>query len=269
MTLRVLFTISSILAGEIMSAVNSPDQGLYLYAVIEGDGSHATGIAGISGGDVYTISHGDLTAVVSDVPNKKMRPERRHLAAHQNVLKALMADSTPLPMAFGIIANDPGAVQAILSENQDMFEDQFMRVRGKVEMGLRVAWDVPNIFDYFIDKHPDLRTARDNYFGTHRQPTHEDKIALGRLFDRILSEDREDYTQAVEDILSLYCDDIKRNRCRAEKDVMNLACLVARKNEARFEAGVIKAANLFDNNFAFDYNGPWAPHNFVDLSIQF
>lgn len=251
-----------------MSVVNPSDQGLYLYAVIEGEEGHVTGIAGILGGDVYTISSGDLAAVVSDVPNRKMRPERRHLAAHQNVLKALMVNSTPLPVAFGIVAEDPGAIQAIFSENQNTIEDQLRQVRGKVEMGLRVTWDVPNIFDYFIDRHPDLRAVRDNYFGIHREPTHEDKIALGRLFDRILTEDREDHTRVVEDILSVYCVNIKRNRCRAEKDVMNLACLVARKKEARFEAGVIEAAKLFDNNFTFDYNGPWAPHNFVDLSVQ-
>jgi hypothetical protein len=51
---------------------------------------------------------------------------------------------------------------------------------------------------------------------------------------------------------------------------MSLACLVGRGAgaQAAFEAGVFAAAKLFDNNFAFDYNGPWAPHNFVELDLQ-
>ena len=49
---------------------------------------------------------------------------------------------------------------------------------------------------------------------------------------------------------------------------MNLACLVDRDAVEKLEDGVFKAASLFDDNFAFDYNGPWAPHNFVDLEVK-
>ena len=49
---------------------------------------------------------------------------------------------------------------------------------------------------------------------------------------------------------------------------MNLACLIDRGGVENFEDGVLKAASLFDDNFAFDYNGPWAPHNFVDLEVK-
>ncbi|MBI4446446.1 MAG: gas vesicle protein [Acidobacteria bacterium] len=43
---------------------------------------------------IYTISDGRVAAVVSlDVPYEKIRPERRHLAVHQGVLKRLMQES--------------------------------------------------------------------------------------------------------------------------------------------------------------------------------
>ncbi len=35
-----------------------------------------------------------------------------------------------------------------------------------------------------------------------------------------------------------------------------------------FEAGVIEAARSFDNHFAFDFNGPWPPHNFVEIELR-
>jgi len=238
----------------------------YLYAVIAGAERKMDGVRGIDGGLVYLISEGHVSAVVSDVPHAKLRPERRHLAAHQDVLKCLLVETTPLPMSFGIVADGPEAIQGILSRNQETFLEQLHRVADKVEMGLRVTWDVPNIFDYFVQTHPELRTARDRFFGTHRNPTQEDKIELGRLFDRLLNEDREIYTEKVEDVLSDYCFEAKRNKCRNEREVMNLACLVGR--QAPFEAGVFKAAKLFDSNSAFDYNGPWAPHNFVEIDLK-
>jgi len=244
-------------------------RGRYLYAIVPASGEGQYGVAGIDGLPVYTISNGRVAAVVSDVPNDKIRPERRHLAAQQAVLKGLLAAAgAMLPMAFGIIADGPKAIQKILSRNQEAFLKQLQRVAGMVEMGLRVSWDVPNIFEYFVNTHPELRTARDRFLGPYHNPSQEDKIELGRLFDRLLNEDRETYTEKVEEILSQYCKEIKRNKCRHEGEVMSLACLVQREAQNRFEEGVFAAAGLFDNNFTFDYNGPWAPHNFVELDLK-
>lgn len=251
-----------------MAVQASKKTGRYLYAVVAGHAERSYGTYGIDDSIIYSIPGGEVTAVVSDVPNGRLRPERRHLSAHQDVLRRLMEESTPLPMSFGIIADGRNTIEKILTENQAAFQKQIERVAGKVEMGLRVSWDVGNIFDYFVVTHPELRLARDRFFGTHREPAQEDKIELGRMFDRILNEDRESSSDDVENVLFRYCFEIKRNKCRTEREVMNLACLVGRDAEARFEEGVLEAAKLFDNNFAFDYNGPWAPHNFVDVQLE-
>jgi hypothetical protein len=252
-------------------AVQSPDhKGRYLYAVIAGAGGQNLETQGIDNGALYTISEGKISAVVSDVPNKKLRPERRHLAAHQGVLRRLMEGGTPLPMTFGIIADGSQAIRRILTLNQEAFQEALDHVTGKVEMGLRVTWDVPNIFDYFVNIHQELRAMRDRYFGTNREPSHEDKLALGRMFDNLLNEESDLHTEMVEEFLAGVCFEIKRNPCRNELEVMSLACLVGRDKaeQKAFEKGILDAANLFDNNYAFDYNGPWAPHNFVAIDLQ-
>lgn len=254
-----------------MAQTGAAKGGRYLYAVVPGPGARTYSFTGLDGKPVYTIAHKEVAAVVSDVPNGQVRPERRHLAVQQAVLKGLMQESLAvLPMSFGIIADGPKAIQKILASNQEAILKQLQRVAGKVEMGLRVAWDVPNIFEYFVNTHQELRLARDRLVGPSRHPTQEDKIELGRLFDRLLQEDRETYTDQVVEILSRHCFEIKQNRCRHEHEVMNLACLVGcqAQTQARFEEGVFAAARLFDNHYAFDYNGPWAPHNFVDLDLE-
>lgn len=252
-----------------MAAHAEVKRGKYLYAIVPVSGKQSYGLAGINGAPVYNFSNGRLAAVVSDIPNGKIRPERRHLAAQQAVLKGLLAATDAiLPMAFGIIANGPQAIRKILTHNQEAFLKQLRQVTGMVEMGLRVSWDVPNIFEYFVNTHPELRAARDRFLGPYRNPSQDDKIELGRLFDRLLNEDREAYTENVKEILYRYCQEIKPNKCRHEGEVMNLACLVRRDTLDRFEKGVFEAAKLFDNTYTFDYHGPWAPHNFVDLDLQ-
>jgi len=244
-------------------------EGKYLYAVIPATGGREYGNIGIDSERVYLIVDNQVGAVVSNFCNGKIRPERRHIAAHQAVLKRLMADETPLPITFGVIADGVKEIKRILSLNRKPFAEQIRRVHGKVEMGLRVTWDVPNIFEYFVDTHAEIRAARDQFLGSNRVPSQEDKIEVGRLFDRVLKEDREEHMERVESILSSCCAEIKRNISRNEQEVMNLACLVERDVvDKSFEAAIFKAAGGFDNNFSFDFNGPWAPHHFVDVELK-
>ena len=243
-------------------------RGRYLYAIIAGSGENSYGRLGLNKCPVYTISHGEVSAVVSDVANQKIRPERRHLAAHQTVLKKVMEDYDVLPMSFGIISSGPGAVKKLLKRNRKAIAGQLKRVSGKVEMGLKVAWDVPNIFEYMVNIHPELLDARDRLVSLQNRISQEDKIAVGQLFEELLALDRKRHTDRVEHVLERRCAEIMRNPCRDERDVMKLACLVDRASLDGFEAGVLEAAALFDDNYAFDYSGPWAPHNFVELEVE-
>jgi hypothetical protein len=240
----------------------------YLYAIVAAEEALAYPSLGVEGSDVYTIADGGIAAVVSRLTRAKIRPERANLKAHQAVLNRLIADTTPLPMAFGTIANSPQAIHKILARNRRAFAEQLARVADKVEMGLRVTWDVPNIFEYLVNTHAELRLARDRLMGARHEFTQEEKIELGRMFDRLLNDDREAHIAKVERILSPLCAEFKANPCRNENEAINLACLVKRDAQETFSASVFAAAKLFDNNFSFDYSGPWAPHNFVDLDLE-
>jgi hypothetical protein len=242
--------------------------GCYLYAVIDSDREEQLGVTGLDGRPVQTLSDGLFAVVVSAMPDAKLRPERRRLAAHHEVLKSLSRNHTVLPMTFGVIAGGPDAVRRILAKNRDAFAEQLQRVTGQAEMGLRVVFDVPNIFEYVVGIHPGLRALRDQVFRNGREPSQDDKIELGRLFDRVLTDERAVQTEKAVAALAPYCTEIKENKPRGEREVMNLACLVPRDHQAAFEEGVFAAAQQFDNHYAFDFNGPWPPHNFVEINLE-
>lgn len=241
--------------------------GRYLYAVIDAGAEQEFAVPGIDGGKVYAIQEGGLAAVVSDLPNERLRPERRRLAAHHEVLRRLMENHTVLPMSFGLVADSAEAIHKILASNRAGFAEQLRRLEGKVEMGLHVLWDVPNIFEHFVNTHADLRLLRDQLFRGGREPTQEDKIELGRMFDRALADDREDLTEKVLSVLRPHCFEIKENKPRNEREMMNLACLIGRDAQKEFERAIFEAAGFFDNHYAFDFNGPWPPHNFVEPAV--
>lgn len=241
----------------------------YVYAIIEGTPRGSYGAIGIEGHPLEFISGHGVTSVISAIDAERIRPERRHLGAHREVLRQLIAnEEAVLPICFGTIAAQPSAVAAMLARNRAVLARQLRRVAGTVEMGLRVVWEVNNIFDYFITINPELRAARDRIFGRHGQPTQDERIELGRTFERILAEERDAHTRTVEQALASCCAEIRRNAPRDEREVMNLACLIRRERQAEFEAAVFEAASHFDNSFAFDFSGPWAPHSFAEMDIK-
>jgi hypothetical protein len=241
----------------------------YIYAIIAAGFPDGLAVPGIGGYPLSIIAEGRVAAVVSDIGSARIRPERRNLGAHQNVLKTLMdLSSVPLPMSFGIVGQSSADVRRMLARNQGAILEQLQRVAGKAEMGLRVRWDVPNIFEFFVDTHAELRAMRDRIVGRGHMATHDEKIEMGSMFDRTLNRDRTLLTEKVQSVLSPVCAELKVNKCKDEYEVINLACLVRRERLDDFSRAVFGAARLFDDNYSFDFAGPWAPHNFVTLDLD-
>lgn len=227
-------------------------------------------VRGLESAAVYAIDQQGLRAIVSDTISTKLRPERRNIAAHQAVLQTLIQQNTVLPMRFGVIARNASAVQDLLTANQKSIREHFLRLDGRLEMGLRVSWDVSNIYEYFVALHPVLSEVRDEIWnntasGNSRR---DEKIRLGNLYESLRTADRKESVEKVKEVLFDYCEEIVENPVKKEKEVMNLACLVKRERLEEFASGVFQASKQFDNVYLFDYNGPWAPHNFVTLDLQ-
>lgn len=241
----------------------------YIYAVVGARGAADFDFAGVDGRPVKALARDGVAAVVSGLTAERIRPERRHLAAHRAVLTRLLElDDGVLPMRFGTIASGSAEIARLLARNRELFARQLLRVAGKVEMGLRVVWDVPNIFEYFVRIHPELRELRDSLFRAGARPSQEGCIELGRSFERVLNEERLAHTLLLEEALASCCAEISRNGVRDEKEIMNLACLVEKGRREEFENDVLEAAQRFDNDFAFDYSGPWAPHAFAEINLK-
>ena len=131
-----------------------------------------------------------------------------------------------------------------------------------------MVWDVPISLEYFCGIHPDLRAARDQVLDGNRVPRQAEKIELGAMFEHIMNEDREAHYAIIEKALAPVCAEIKRSASPSLNEVVKLSCLVERERQKQLEDAVFKAARLFDDNFVFDFNGPWAPHSFVEMDLQ-
>ncbi len=252
-----------------MSAEANNSSQKYLYAITEAGALGDNALTGIEDEAVYPVEEGELATIVSDLGLDDVRPRRRHLKAHHGTIDTLIERGVDLlPMSFGVVAESKSQLHSFLARNEGRLWRQLDQLRGRVELSFRVAWKVDDLFQYFVDRHEKLRRARDEYFdGGDREPTRQEKIHLGELFQEVLGSQRAAHQHAVEETLGAVADQIHAEDCQEESDVMRLVCLVRRDRVDDLESAIYDAAESFEDHFLFEYTDPTAPYTFADIEL--
>src|ERR1051326_6792806 len=115
---------------------------LYAYClsdeVTEGAIESATGIAGAK---PKLVRCGEIAAVVSEFDDEQVKVTRENVLAHEGVVRRVLAETTPLPFRFGTVTSEE-KLQGYLDSQQDSLKAQLNRVRGCVEMSVKVIWNL-------------------------------------------------------------------------------------------------------------------------------
>ena len=251
-----------------MSTLSAVEAGFYVYGIIDAQDGLGASTPGIQGGDVEAIEADGIAAVITRVGRQKIRPQRANLAAHHKLLQELVQHQPVIPCAFGMVASSEEQLKEILQKNHTQLRQQLDRFRGKMEMSVSVYWNTSNIFEFFVTTNQELKQMRDRIFRPGREPSMEERLDLGRQFESQLRQCRERHTHQVIETLSPYCDEIRAVDPGQEQMIMKLVCLVHKDQEHRFDEGIQEAARKFDDHYCFKYNGPWAPFDFVDITLS-
>lgn len=113
----------------------------YVYCLSdEPDAVSIEGLKGVGGSDARALAFGgaaSIVAVVSEFKGERAAVTRENLRAHNSVNAHVLARSTPLPFRFGTLA-DESRLDEYVSANEGALADAFARVRGCVEMGVKL-----------------------------------------------------------------------------------------------------------------------------------
>jgi hypothetical protein len=109
---------------------------LYLYCLT--DARPLREADGISGAPVRALTWDGVAAVVSEHDVLDLVATEERLWEHESVLEALMDGGPVLPVRFGVTFAGPGQVQRELERRHEIFASALERVRGRVEVGVRV-----------------------------------------------------------------------------------------------------------------------------------
>src|SRR5438093_13198078 len=125
------------------TADSQPDSGIYVYSIIECEVPRTFGRIGIGGrgDDVYTVNYKDLAAVVSRTPLVVYDPTRENVLTHEHVNEVIIeVGFTPVPMSFGTLFKTEKDIVEFLEDTYDALRDVLVKMKDKLEFGLRVNW---------------------------------------------------------------------------------------------------------------------------------
>ena len=203
-------------------------ENLYAYGVVEND-EFELDVDGVAGAErVYTVSHGPLAAVVSDIDTMDPDLSDENARAHDDVLQTVLLDGggrTVVPMQFGSVFKNARTLKNVLRGGRRAFTKSLREVDDLAEFGVKLVADE----DATVDA-AEIRAA-----------------ASERLAAASVGEEEND----------LFSDRL----------VMNHSYLVDRDERTRFDEAIDAITDDYGDVLTVQYSGPWPPYNFVDIEI--
>lgn len=236
---------------------------LYVYAITGKDHPHhLDGLTGVGShpSPVRTVAAGPLCAVVSDI-SEEIRPKRRDLQVHQEVLASLMADAVVLPLQFGYLAPDDQVVQQALEENRDRYLAALARLDGCAEYHVRASQvDEDELLRKILLDSPEARELNEQIRAGAQDP--KLPLALGELVAREVQE-RHDLLAAelVQALIPYGREHVTHPP--SSPDFLNLSLLVAHDRTEEFLAAQAGLAGQIEAGVDFRLTGPLPPYSFV------
>jgi hypothetical protein len=234
----------------------------YVYGITAASRELPDGLAGVGTPPlpIRILKEGELAAVVSDAP-EGLRPKRKDLLAHQNVLSEAGADGCVLPMRFGSVAPDDGAVTGVLADRADHYRERLGVLEGKVEYNVKATHDEEAVLHRVMSENPEIRALTE----ANRQSgggSYEDRLALGEMVVSAVKARESEDAGGVRTALESLADAVSVGP-ESTGWLANVSFLVERDRAAEFLNEVEEVRTRLPH-LDLRVNGPLPPYSFVE-----
>ena len=211
---------------------------IYLYAITEPDPA-VPACRGLEDTEVLLARASEVTGLYSEHERIDPRPDPEALWGHDQVVEAAMEAGPTLPTRFGTIFTDEQTLVASLEEEGHRLRRQLERIRGCVELAVRVG---------LVDANPDDPPPSD-----------------GRGYLEAKLSERRRQHEIVRDTLGPLSEIAVRahhDSSRSEDQVICASYLVRSDHVDRFSDEVTVLADR-NPELWLSCTGPWPPYSFA------
>jgi hypothetical protein len=115
---------------------------IYVYALIDNPADVISG-RGLEDQPLEVVKYRELGAIISLHEGSRIMPTAENAWRHEQVVEACMPGHAVLPARFGTFFESTKAVELVLAERYERILDAARRLKGLVEIGVRVVRRAP------------------------------------------------------------------------------------------------------------------------------
>ncbi|MEE6259141.1 GvpL/GvpF family gas vesicle protein [Plantactinospora sonchi] len=252
------------------TATVEPDSGALLYGLVPGDVELVDGYAdGLDEpvGPVALVRHGDVAALVSEVPLDVRLGRPEDLLAYRRLLDAIAvtAGVPVLPVRFGTVLANREAVGEALAARHDEYRAALADLDGRVEYVVHARYAERPLLSGILAEQPEAADLYERLRGQPADAALEARIRLGEIVHGAVEHRRASDTGRLVDTLAPYVLAYVPQPPRHEQEAARVAFLVDRSRRADFEAALAELADewrewatvrLVGPAAAWDFSGP-------------
>ncbi|MGW3510454.1 GvpL/GvpF family gas vesicle protein [Streptomyces sp. NPDC000994] len=209
---------------------------------------------------VRILKQDGLAAIASEAP-EGLRPKRRDLLAHQNVLNEAGAGGSVLPMRFGSLAPDDDAVTQVLAERAEHYLERLTALDGRVEYNVKASHDQEAVLHRVMAENAEMRALAE----ANRQAgggSYDDRLRLGQMIAQAVQGREAEDAAELQSLLEPAAEAVSVGP-ESTGWLANLSFLVPRDSAEEFLAAV-EEARKSSPHLELRVNGPLPPYGFVE-----
>ncbi|NQT73934.1 MAG: GvpL/GvpF family gas vesicle protein [Chloroflexi bacterium] len=260
-----------------LGAEAAVEKGRYLYCVADARERLSLGTIGIEGSEVYTVSCGDICAVVHECPAQPYESTDREVVESWVIIHQKVVDvawerwGTVLPMSFDtIIKGESGEsaqqnVRDWLKEEYTVLKSRMDKMRGKAEYGVQVFWDPKLVAENLVQTSPEIKKLDEEIRSKSKGLAYMYRQKLENVMKHEMEAKADEWFKDFYGRIREIADDIRVEKTKKAAQglqmMMNLSCLVCTDRYAELGEELDKIDRT--EGFSVRFTGPWPPYSFA------
>src|SRR6202045_2289605 len=241
---------------------------LYVYGLMRAEDGQAAATS-LTGASIEAIELGGVCALVTDLGEGDLTLRRESALAHSDTLQAAFEHGPVLPVRFGTVLPDAGALRdELLAPQSTALRARLEALEGLAEMQLKATYVEEPLLRSIVGADPRLARPAARIRELPPAATHFERINLGERIQKEVEARRQDDSHQLVGALAPLAVAVSLREPRSERAVLNASFLLAEDHLEAFDAEVDRLAEEAAGRIRFKLIGPMPAHSFAEGGWQ-
>jgi len=237
---------------------------IYCYCIIDSNRPLVGKIAGLEEAPVYNIPYHEMGLIVSSLKEEIKGITEDRVLIHERVVESLMGNYTVLPMRFITVFKNRDGALSLMRDHYIDFKNNILRLRNKVEYGIRVIWSGDLVREGIARKLEEETEQLSISGNTPAKNYLKKKLKEYRINTKFKEEAEENIT-LIDNLFQNLAAEKKLEKLKSNDLLLSACYLVEKNRQSQFKETFEKLKNTH-THLKYLFSGPWPPYNFIKLT---